>query len=131
LQVFIVINVTAFNDFQKERQFRALKETSDKGKAVAVIRDNQALSFDVRPEAVVVGDVVEAKAGDVLGADGILIEGTDITCDESVMSGESKARTKDPVDVPWLFSGTSVQTGQGRMLVTAVGVNSAEGVINT
>ena len=130
-QVFVVINVTAFNDYQKEQQFRALKAKADEGKAVAVIRDGQPLSTDVRPEEVVVGDVVDVKAGDVLGADGILIEGTNVTVDESVLTGESKTRAKDPVDVPWLFSGTSVQTGQGKMLVTAVGVNSAEGAINT
>lgn len=128
--VIIVVNVTAFNDFQKEKQFRALKAEADASKVVAVIRDGEPLSIDVKPEAVVVGDVVDVRTGDVLGADGILIVGNGITVDEAAMTGESKPRTKDITEAPWLFAGTSIQTGEGHMLVTAVGINSAEGIIN-
>eukprot|EP00038_Savillea_parva_P006458 m.163899 g.163899 ORF g.163899 m.163899 type:complete len:1320 (+) comp12355_c0_seq1:134-4093(+) len=129
--VFIVINVTAFNDYKKEQQFRALKAKADEGKVVAVFRDGHVVSHDYKPEELVVGDIVDVKAGDVLAADGVLVSGHGIAADEAAMTGESRPRAKDPVDVPWMFAGTSVQTGQGRMLVTAVGINSAEGIINS
>ncbi|NXE58129.1 AT2B1 ATPase, partial [Dromaius novaehollandiae] len=69
--------------------------------------------------------------GDLLPADGILIQGNDLKIDESALTGESdhvrKAVDKDPM----LLSGTHVMEGSGKMVVTAVGVNSQTGIIFT
>ncbi|NXG04736.1 AT2B1 ATPase, partial [Sakesphorus luctuosus] len=69
--------------------------------------------------------------GDLLPADGVLIQGNDLKIDESALTGESdhvrKAVDKDPL----LLSGTHVMEGSGRMVVTAVGVNSQSGIIFT
>jgi len=38
---------------------------------------------------------------------------------------------KDGLNVKWLYIGTHVMEGSGRMLVTAVGINSQAGIIFT
>ncbi|NXG03827.1 AT2B1 ATPase, partial [Sakesphorus luctuosus] len=69
--------------------------------------------------------------GDLLPADGVLIQGNDLKIDESALTGESdhvrKAVDKDPL----LLSGTHVMEGSGRMVGTAVGGNSQSGIIFT
>ncbi|KAF1404759.1 Plasma membrane calcium-transporting ATPase 1, partial [Spheniscus humboldti] len=54
--------------------------------------------------------------GDLLPADGILIQGNDLKIDESALTGESDHVRK---------------SGSGKMVVTAVGVNSQTGIIFT
>ena len=44
--------------------------------------------------------------------------------DEASLTGESEPVHKTVKDDPWLRSGTQVEEGSGRMLVTAVGLNS-------
>jgi len=120
--VFLVAGVTATNDYQKEKQFRALKKQSSDRK-VRVIRDGQekAISlFDI-----VVGDVVKVVRGDMVPADGILIPGLEeLTLDESSLTGETIPVTADK---PFLYCGCLATKGSGNMLVTAVGVNTEWG----
>jgi magnesium-transporting ATPase (P-type) len=44
----------------------------------------------------VVGDIHIVESGEVLSADGLLLRGDGVQCDESAMTGESKAITKRP-----------------------------------
>ncbi|NXY81433.1 AT2B3 ATPase, partial [Alcedo cyanopectus] len=67
--------------------------------------------------------------GDLLPADGVLIQGNDLKIDESALTGESDHVRKGPDLDPMLLSGTHVMEGSGRMVVTAVGVNSQSGII--
>ncbi|XP_062348073.1 plasma membrane calcium-transporting ATPase 1 isoform X16 [Cinclus cinclus] len=69
--------------------------------------------------------------GDLLPADGILIQGNDLKIDESSLTGESDHVKKSLDRDPMLLSGTHVMEGSGRMVVTAVGVNSQTGIIFT
>ncbi|KAM5287781.1 plasma membrane calcium-transporting ATPase 1 isoform 16-T16 [Ctenodactylus gundi] len=69
--------------------------------------------------------------GDLLPADGILIQGNDLKIDESSLTGESDHVKKSLDKDPLLLSGTHVMEGSGRMVVTAVGVNSQTGIIFT
>jgi E1-E2 ATPase len=50
--------------------------------------------------------------------------------DESNLTGESEDVTKDALVAPMLLSGSKVLGGVGRMVVTAVGSNSQQGVIS-
>lgn len=94
-----------------------------------------------------VGDVVHLEPGDVVPADGILIDGFNIICDESSAIGESDAIHKQDGGIvydelhgrgqdqepaasgldPFLLSGTTVVEGIGTCLVTATGLNSTLG----
>ncbi|XP_059687074.1 plasma membrane calcium-transporting ATPase 4 isoform X15 [Gavia stellata] len=68
---------------------------------------------------------------DLLPADGILIQGNDLKIDESSLTGESDQVKKSLDKDPMLLSGTHVMEGSGRMVVTAVGINSQTGIIFT
>ncbi|KAM9264308.1 plasma membrane calcium-transporting ATPase 1 isoform 8-T8 [Cariama cristata] len=71
------------------------------------------------------------ESRDLLPADGVLIQGNDLKIDESSLTGESDHVKKSLDRDPMLLSGTHVMEGSGRMVVTAVGVNSQTGIIFT
>lgn len=99
---------------------------------------------------IMVGDVVYISAGDVIPADGILIDGHGLKCDESAATGECDIITKIPGDQvctvlddaingarmhprilnvmdPFIISGAIVTEGSGSFIATAVGINSSHG----
>ncbi|XP_070791275.1 plasma membrane calcium-transporting ATPase 3 isoform X18 [Pituophis catenifer annectens] len=73
----------------------------------------------------------EESEGDLLPADGVLIQGNDLKIDESSLTGESDHVRKSADKDPMLLSGTHVMEGSGRMVISAVGVNSQTGIIFT
>uniref|UniRef100_A0A671S372 Calcium-transporting ATPase n=1 Tax=Sinocyclocheilus anshuiensis TaxID=1608454 RepID=A0A671S372_9TELE len=73
----------------------------------------------------------EGSDSDLLPADGILIQGNDLKIDESSLTGESDHVRKSLEKDPMLLSGTHVMEGSGRMVVSAVGLNSQTGIIFT
>uniref|UniRef100_A0A668AEW6 Calcium-transporting ATPase n=1 Tax=Myripristis murdjan TaxID=586833 RepID=A0A668AEW6_9TELE len=129
LSVICVVLVTAFNDWSKEKQFRGLQSRIEQEQRFAVVRNGTVLQIPVAD--MVVGDVAQVKYGDLLPADGILMQGNDLKIDESSLTGESDHVRKSVEKDPILLSGTHVMEGSGKMLVTAVGVNSQTGIIFT
>ncbi|XP_071624748.1 plasma membrane calcium-transporting ATPase 4 isoform X6 [Heliangelus exortis] len=127
--VIIVVLVTAFNDWSKEKQFRGLQSRIEQEQKFTVIRKGQVIQIPVAE--IVVGDIAQIKYGDLLPADGILIQGNDLKIDESSLTGESDQVKKSLEKDPMLLSGTHVMEGSGRMVVTAVGINSQTGIIFT
>lgn len=83
--VFVCAMVTAVNDYQKERQFLALNAVADKKKSVTLRRDG--ITMELHQDFVVVGDVIDVSEGMEIPADGILIKSSEITTDESAMTG--------------------------------------------
>uniref|UniRef100_A0A3P9MN18 Calcium-transporting ATPase n=1 Tax=Oryzias latipes TaxID=8090 RepID=A0A3P9MN18_ORYLA len=129
LSVVCVVFVTAFNDWSKEKQFRGLQSRIEQEQKFTVVRKGNVIQIPVAD--MVVGDIAQVKYGDLLPADGILIQGNDLKIDESSLTGESDHVRKSVDKDPMLLSGTHVMEGSGRMLVTAVGVNSQTGIIFT
>ncbi|XP_067287650.1 plasma membrane calcium-transporting ATPase 4 isoform X1 [Pseudorasbora parva] len=127
--VIIVVLVTAFNDWSKEKQFRGLQSRIELEQKFTVIRRGQVIQIPVAE--IVVGDIAQIKYGDLLPADGILIQGNDLKIDESSLTGEADHVRKSLEKDPMLLSGTHVMEGSGRMVVTAVGLNSQTGIIFT
>ena len=125
--VAVIVAVTVYNDWQKERQFRRVLNRVER--KIATLRGCIIIQLPVAE--LVVGDIVQVKCGDLLPADCIIIESNELKVDESTLTGESDPVSKG-IDVdPTLFSGTIVMEGSGRMLVTAVGLNSQNGIIFT
>lgn len=143
--ITIVVVVSAGNDWQKERQFAKLNAKKE-DRYVQLIRSGK--TQDVSVYDILVGDVVCMNQGDLIPADGIIIESNEIKCDESSATGESdqmkKTAGKEVYDRitanggsvvglekldPFVISGAKVLEGTGRYLVTAVGVNSSFGKI--
>ncbi|XP_015278697.1 PREDICTED: plasma membrane calcium-transporting ATPase 1-like [Gekko japonicus] len=129
LSVVCVVLVTAFNDWSKEKQFRGLQLRIESEQKFTVVRGGQVIQVPV--SELVVGDIAQIKYGDLLPADGILLQGHDLKTDESSLTGESDLVKKSLTEDPILLSGTHVMEGSGRMVITAVGVNSQTGIILT
>ncbi|XP_030748685.1 plasma membrane calcium-transporting ATPase 2 isoform X2 [Sitophilus oryzae] len=129
ISVIVVVLVTAFNDYTKERQFRGLQSRIEGEHKFSVIRQGEVKQISVSD--IVVGDICQVKYGDLLPADGILIQSNDLKVDESSLTGESDHVKKGESFDPMVLSGTHVMEGSGKMLVTAVGVNSQAGIIFT
>ncbi|XP_070791259.1 plasma membrane calcium-transporting ATPase 3 isoform X3 [Pituophis catenifer annectens] len=129
LSVICVVLVTAFNDWSKEKQFRGLQSRIEQEQKFTVIRNGQQVQIPVAE--LVVGDIAQIKYGDLLPADGVLIQGNDLKIDESSLTGESDHVRKSADKDPMLLSGTHVMEGSGRMVISAVGVNSQTGIIFT
>ncbi|OJJ39202.1 hypothetical protein ASPWEDRAFT_49245 [Aspergillus wentii DTO 134E9] len=139
--ILIVTIVTAANDWQKERQFAKLnKRNSDREvKAVRSGKDAMISVYDIT-----VGDVLHLEPGDAIPADGILISGHGVKCDESSATGESDQMKKTSGHEVWqrinngtaqrkldpfMISGGKVLEGVGTYLVTSVGPYSSYGRI--
>uniref|UniRef100_A0A915AW34 Calcium-transporting ATPase n=1 Tax=Parascaris univalens TaxID=6257 RepID=A0A915AW34_PARUN len=127
--VAVVVLVTAVNDYSKERQFRGLQAKIETGHKFSVIRDGEAVDISVTD--LVVGDIARVKYGDLFPADGFLLQGNDLKVDESSLTGESDLISKSTQCDPVLLSGTYAMEGNGKMLITAVGINSQMGIIMT
>ncbi|KAF7149879.1 hypothetical protein RHSIM_Rhsim02G0038800 [Rhododendron simsii] len=129
--VFVVIAISAIVKFRQTRRFVKLSEVSNNIQ-VDVLRNGGEQKIS-RSE-IVVGDVVCLNNGDHVPADGLFIGGHSLLVDESSMTAET-----NPVEVdlshnhnnPFLFSDTKVTSGNGRMVVTSVGMNTTLGEIIT
>ncbi|XP_075155975.1 plasma membrane calcium-transporting ATPase 3-like [Haematobia irritans] len=129
ISVAVVVLVTAFNDYSKERQFRGLQNRIEGEHKFSVIRKGEVCQIGVGD--LVVGDIAQIKYGDLLPADGIIIQSNDLKIDESSLTGESDHVKKGIDTDPMVLSGTHVMEGSGKIVITAVGVNSQAGIIFT
>ncbi|GJY21614.1 putative calcium-transporting ATPase 11, plasma membrane-type protein isoform X1 [Tanacetum coccineum] len=123
LCILLVVVVTAVSDYKQSLQFKDL-DKEKKNIIIQVTRDGTRKKVSIYD--LVVGDIVHLSIGDQVPADGIFIDGYSLSIDESSLSGES-----EPVNVdkkrPFLLSGTKVQDGSGKMLVTSVGMKTEWG----
>ncbi len=126
--VLIVSFVTATNDYSKAQRFRTLNEIKD-DILVKVTRDGKHSQISTRN--LLVGDVVHLESGDKIPADGILIQGDDVLCNESSLTGESEEVGKEMDTDLFFLSGCTVTRGTSIMLVIAVGPESRWGRISS
>lgn len=102
-----------------------------------VLRDGQAMS--ISSEDIVVGDILLLEAGDKIQADARILEQTELTVDESVLTGESVPIKKRVVTLKkevgigdrknMVFRGTTVTNGRAKVVVSAIGKNTELGKI--
>lgn len=76
VSVMLVVFVTAFNDFSKEKQFRSLQSQLKREYHAFVVRGGSPVQIPIAE--LVVGDICQIKYGDLLPADGILVRGNDL-----------------------------------------------------
>ncbi|KAI4130376.1 MAG: hypothetical protein LQ347_003407 [Umbilicaria vellea] len=139
--VVTVVLVTGLNDYRREKQFAKLNAKKE-DRQVKAIRSGKSVLLSVFD--IMAGDVLHMESGDTVPADGVLINGYGIKCDEASATGESDAlRKTGGEDVsrhisegtatnkldPFIISGSNVLEGVGTYLVTSVGVNSSFGKI--
>ncbi|KAM0865029.1 hypothetical protein ACQ4PT_043544 [Festuca glaucescens] len=124
LAVFLVAAVSAVSNHSQAKRFDKLASESD-NIAVTVVR--AARRQEVSIFEIVVGDVVILKIGDSVPADGVFLEGHGLQLDESSMTGEPHPIEIDAEKSPFLTAGVKIIDGYGRMLVTAVGIDTLWG----
>lgn len=134
----VVINtIIGFYQEQKaQKSLEALKNLlSLKTK---VIRDGSQRIIDT--DQVVIGDLISLAIGDRVPADGVLIEATDLTINEAILTGESvpvkkmativkNIKTEEFNDQSSAFAGSLVTTGIGKMLIIKTGMQTRMGEI--
>ena len=137
--IVIVITIIAIlgtvQTVKAEQSLQSLKNLS--GPEAKVLRDGSAVIIPARE--LVVGDVILLEAGDMVPADGRLIENASLKINESALTGESLAVEKSTAaiseDVPlgdrtnMLFSGSFVTYGRGKAVVTDIGMETEVGRI--
>ncbi|KAE8662850.1 Calcium-transporting ATPase 2, plasma membrane-type [Hibiscus syriacus] len=123
VSILLVVFVTAMSDYRQSLQFKDLDKEKKKI-TIQVTRSDcrQKMSiYDLLP-----GDIVHLNIGDQVPADGLFVSGFSVLIDESSLTGES-----EPVFVndtnPFMLSGTKLQDGSCKMLVTTVGMRTQWG----
>ncbi|RDA92486.1 hypothetical protein CP533_6420, partial [Ophiocordyceps camponoti-saundersi (nom. inval.)] len=137
--IALVVIVGSLNDFSKERKFVKLNKVKQ-DRNVRVVRSGRTKEISVFD--ILVGDVVHLEPGDMVPADGVLIDGFNVKCDESQTTGESDIIRKRPADEvyvaiqeheslkkmdPFIQSGARIMEGVGTYMVTSTGVYSTHG----
>ncbi|HKQ29808.1 MAG TPA: cation-translocating P-type ATPase [Burkholderiales bacterium] len=135
--VFVVIGITFYQEHKSERALEALRDLSSP--RALVVRDGEARRIPGRE--VVRGDILLVKEGDRVPADALLIHASDLSADESLLTGESMtvrkragsqeevAQTPGGDDLPFIYSGTLLTQGQGTAKVIAIGQRTQIGKI--
>jgi Ca2+-transporting ATPase len=129
--VLVVLALTLYQEGKTEHALAALRDmTSPRAR---VLRDGQPQR--IAGVDVVCGDILLLAEGDRIAADAMLLDGSDVQVDESLLTGESlpvlklAATDSDDIAQSSLFSGTLLVGGHGSALVTATGARSEIGRI--
>ncbi|MBZ5695536.1 MAG: cation-translocating P-type ATPase [Acidobacteriia bacterium] len=135
--VLVVVGISLYQERKTERALEALRDLSSP--RALVIRGGQERRIAGRE--VVRGDLIVLSEGDRVPADAIVLSATNLSVDESLLTGESvpvskSAGSRDADmglpggdDLPFVFSGTLVVRGSGNAEVKAIGLNTQLGRI--
>lgn len=138
--IFLVLILNASLGFWQERKAeREVLALQSMSVTTARVRRDGAV-HEMSAEGLVPGDIVLLDSGDQVPADLRLLEVNGLQIDESMLTGESLATTKDPVpsdpDAPigdrlgMVFSGTFVTSGRAVGVVVATGSATEIGAIS-
>ena len=123
------VALSVSTEFRAERASADLQARSSR--SATVIREGIARQIEAK--LLVTGDVVRLGLGSVVPADLRLLEGLDLECDESVITGESMPVTKDAgskeASSNRLLMGSVIRAGSGTGIVVATGESTEFGKI--
>jgi Mg2+-importing ATPase len=135
--ILVIVFGSAFIDFfNTYKSAKAAEELQDKVNITAAIWRNGKLE-ERNMREVVPGDVFSLEAGDLVPADGVLIEAKDLFLNESVLTGESMPLEKEVSenvkggkdDSRQIFLGTSVVSGKALAVAVVTGLKTKVGSI--
>ena len=130
--------VASFSEWKNGKEFNSLQEQASKI-VVKVYRDGHLHELNI--DELVIGDVVQLRAGDQIPADGIILDGT-LKVNQASLNGESEDAKKyalgdnpmpnsdDTFNEFILLRGSYVTDGEAVMEVTTIGDNTMLGSIN-
>ena len=138
--LFIIMVDAIMGTIQEWRANKSAEALSNMIKAKAqVIRNGKELEIDA--SELTLGDIVLLQSGVKVSADGRIIGCSNLTIDESVLTGESIASNKNSLVAKeecsisdaknMVYAGSSVLTGRATVVVTSIGSNTEIGKIAT
>ncbi|WVF66526.1 potassium/sodium efflux P-type ATPase, fungal-type [Kwoniella sp. CBS 6097] len=145
IAALVILNVTvgAITEWQAEKTVASLESVG--APQATVVRHNGGSEQTTRiiaVEEVVPGDLVLLKNGDIVPADGRILDGhcSNLECDEAFLTGESLpvAKQSEPIDeddcpvgdrISMVFSGAQVTKGRARVVITSTGMGTEIGKI--
>jgi P-type Mg2+ transporter len=134
--IVLSIGLDLVQEHRAERAADALKRSV--AVHADVRRDGAVTAIPV--DQLVPGDIVELRAGDLVPADGIVLESRNAHANEALMTGEPYPvdkypgpcnATTPPEAFNAVFAGTSIVSGEAAMLVVATGKATRFGAIAT
>ena len=135
--VIFLMGISLYQEGKTEHALEALRDLSSP--RALVIRDGQRHRIAGRD--VVRGDILVLAEGDRVSADAIVLSCTNLSTDESLLTGESltvrKVAAKGKMkmarpggdELPYVYSGTLVVQGQGMAQVQEIGAQTEMGRI--
>ncbi|MBD3281666.1 HAD-IC family P-type ATPase [Candidatus Uhrbacteria bacterium] len=129
--VLLMIGIDVYQERKTDKALEALKELSTP--QVSVIRGGE--NKTVPSTELTVGDVMIVQEGDRIAGDGKLLDVSNFSVDESLLTGEPGAIFKYPAKngskekKHKVFTGTLVLSGQAVVKVTAIGAKTQYGSI--
>lgn len=130
ITILIIVIMNAIlgfvQEYKTEKSLEQLKKLSSP--TAKVIRNGKIEV--INSIYLVPGDLVILESGDRVPADSILVEGTNVMIDESLLTGESVGVHKDPDKADSnIYMGTIVLMGKGKAKVYGTGMNTEMGKI--
>lgn len=137
IMLFFVVLIMITEFTQEEKTNKAIEELNKLSKInVKVIRNNSLITID--SSYVVVGDIIYLEEGDIIPADGIILQQEGFGVNESNLTGESNTVYKKLVDnsnnhfkLNMCYKGSNVTSGSAIIKVTDVGKSTEYGQIGT
>ena len=141
---FVIIIVLVLNAILGTVQYVKAEKSLDSLKALSspktkVVRDGRKKEIDSRN--IVPGDLLVLEAGDMVVADGRVIDSYSLQVNESALTGESANVEKKDIEIEkdcalgdrinMVYSGSLVTYGRANVLVTGTGMNTEMGKIAT
>jgi len=135
--VVVIIGITLYQEQKTEKALEALRDLSSP--RALVIRDGKQQR--IAGHEVVRDDIILIAEGDRVPADAVLVAGSNINIDESLLTGESVSVRKKVWDgrlemgrpggddLPFIYSGSMVVKGQGIAQVRSTGPRTEIGKI--
>ncbi|MBD0850206.1 cation-translocating P-type ATPase [Maribacter arenosus] len=133
--ILISVGIGFFMELQAIRSLEALRKMGQ-AKTMVVRSGRKRV---IKAAEIVVGDIIYLQTGDVIPADGRLIHVDSLSIKESALTGESTPIVKNtdtlPINTPltdqsnMVFRGTTVLTGLGKAIITAIGKDTQLGNI--
>lgn len=131
--ITIVVLSVGLNFYQEHRSSKAAEKLAKKlSLTAAVIRNDE--KKEIFAKFIVPGDVVFLSAGDIVPADGRVIQADDFFVNEASLTGESfpvekVAGNSDDINNQVIYAGTNVISGSARYVVARTGINTEFGKI--
>lgn len=127
ITAMILLSVV-LNFYQEHKSDKAAEKIYSRLAIVVKVR-RDGKEIDIDSKLIVPGDVVILMAGDIIPADGLILNSSDLFINESALTGESMPVEKDTIQNKKAFAGTYVVSGFGELLVELTGQKTEFGKI--